>query len=86
MLHLILDFVLYEAFGGFWLIFCVLHMQSDSNIFLPYFQANATVYTDETIGSVTGQKYLEHVAYVDKHTQVRGVYCCLWYFICIFFF
>eukprot|EP01034_Spumella_vulgaris_P039206 gene39206-48422_t len=30
---------------------------------------NATVYTDETIGSVTSQKFLEYVAYVDKHTQ-----------------
>eukprot|EP01034_Spumella_vulgaris_P028698 gene28698-35600_t len=34
-----------------------------------YSMANATIYTDETIGSVTSQKYLEHVAYVDKHTQ-----------------
>jgi len=34
-----------------------------------YRQADATVYTDETCGEMTGQPYIEHVAYVDKHPQ-----------------
>jgi hypothetical protein len=34
-----------------------------------YQQASAVVYTDVTMPSVTGQPYLESIAYVDKHPQ-----------------
>jgi hypothetical protein len=34
-----------------------------------YSQTNATVYTDVTTPPQTQQKYLEQIAYVDKHTQ-----------------
>jgi len=37
-----------------------------------YTQADATVYTDVTAPAETGQPYLEHVAYVDKHPQPSG--------------
>lgn len=34
-----------------------------------YKQSDVQVYTDETIGTMTGQPYLESIAYVDKHPQ-----------------
>jgi len=37
-----------------------------------YKQDSATVYTDVTMPSVTGQPYLESVCYVDKHPQPSG--------------
>lgn len=37
-----------------------------------YQQESAVVYTDETMPSMTGQPYLEQVAYVDKHPQPSG--------------
>ena len=37
-----------------------------------YKQESAVVYTDETAPSMTGQPYLENVAYVDKHPQPSG--------------
>lgn len=52
----------------------------DTNVLdiIGYKQDSATVYTDVTMPSVTGQPYLESVCYVDKHPQVRHfsfVYC-----------
>lgn len=38
-----------------------------------YRQTDAVVYTDVTAPSMTGQPYLESVAYVDKHPQVDTV-------------
>ena len=37
-----------------------------------YSQNAATVYTDATIGQVTGQPMLKSIAYVDKHPQPSG--------------
>ena len=37
-----------------------------------YKQESAAVYTDETIGTQTGQPYLKSIAYVDKHPQPSG--------------
>jgi hypothetical protein len=44
----------------------------ETNVFdlVGYQQASAVVYTDVTMPSVTGQPYLESIAYVDKHPQV----------------
>ena len=35
-----------------------------------YKQSDVGVYDDVTMPSMTGQPYIEHVAYVDKHPQV----------------
>lgn len=37
-----------------------------------YKQSSLEVYTDETAPSMTGQPYLESIAYVDKHPQPTG--------------
>jgi hypothetical protein len=37
-----------------------------------YKESSAIVYTDETIGTMTGQPYLEDITYVDKHPQPSG--------------
>ena len=37
-----------------------------------YTQQQVVVYTDETMPSMTGQPYLESIAYVDKHPQPSG--------------
>ncbi len=37
-----------------------------------YKQSEAVIYTDETAPSMTGQPYLESIAYVDKHPQPSG--------------
>lgn len=36
-----------------------------------YRQKDANVYDDVTMPSMTGQPYIESIAYVDKHPQVR---------------
>jgi len=37
-----------------------------------YMQSGSTTYTDVTAPSMTGQPYLENIAYVDKHPQPSG--------------
>ena len=37
-----------------------------------YKENSAIVYNDQTIGSMTGQPYLENICYVDKHPQPSG--------------
>lgn len=37
-----------------------------------YKQSSVVVYTDETAPSMTGQPYIENIAYVDKHPQPSG--------------
>lgn len=37
-----------------------------------YKEGSAVTYTDKTIGQMTGQPYLESIAYVDKHPQPSG--------------
>ena len=46
-----------------------------------YKQNEANVYTDVTAPSMTGQPYINSVAYVDKHPQVCIYMCNMYIFI-----
>ena len=50
-----------------------------------YTQESATVYTDVTAPDMTGQPYLQSVAYVDKHPQVccRTINMCRFSIVCV---
>ena len=74
-----------QAANRTWAIFIGVGDYSTNTLdIVGYKQDSATVYTDVTMPSMTGQPYLESVCYVDKHPQVRReLVIYLQYILCI---